>query len=74
VDYLLVSDASKVIDFNVIDEGLNLSDHLPITAKLECNMSLLNVECAAGQQKKQTNAEHAFLRWDHADLIRYYLV
>jgi len=68
VDFLLVSDASKVIDFKVVDEGSNLSDHLPITAELQCNMSSF----ASGQQNKQTNAEHTFLRWDHADLIRYY--
>jgi len=68
IDYLLISDAAKLIDYDVIEPDVNLSDHLPIIATCmiskptACNSSKIAGEC---QPIKQ-------LRWDKADLLLYY--
>jgi len=66
IDYCLISDASRVVRFSVVDEGSNLSDHLPIL--LECKVSnAINNSKDVLRDKSQT-----YLRWDHADVVRYY--
>jgi len=69
VDYFLLSDTSKFIKFEVLDEGSNLSDHLPIT--LQCRYDHVTVN----DSKPATDKTHqTYLRWDHADITGYYLL
>lgn len=68
VDYFLVSNCSRVISFDVIDEGSNLSDHLPII--VECR-SIITPK-AVGESRPRNDKYQTFLRWDHADIGNYY--
>jgi len=66
LDYLLISDASKLVDFDIIEPDVNLSDHLPITANF-----VFSAMTACHSTKK---ASKCILqqRWDQADLALYY--
>ena len=66
VDYFLLSDPTVFVSYDIIDEGSNLSDHLPL---------LLTCTCCINHSAKQhkTNAHHqTYLRWDHGDRDAYY--
>jgi len=65
IDYFLVSDASKLLNYAVIEPDLNLSDHLPITA---CFTFIAPAAC----HEKARNNSVVQLRWDQADLQLYY--
>jgi len=70
IDYLFVSDSSLVTKFNVIDEGSNLSDHLPIVCKCD---NFIDANNMSQQCKNDSNEDmQTYLRWDHADLVSYY--
>lgn len=71
LDYFLVSNASKIIKFEVIDEGSNLSDHLPIA--VECHF---DNAASSSQDSRPHNdkAQQTYLRWDHADINSYYCI
>ena len=57
-----------MIDFNVIDSGANLSDHLVL--QLMCTY---NSECVIGDNVTNDMCPTAtHLRWDHAALSEYY--
>lgn len=70
IDYFVISDASKIVSFNIFDEGSNLSDHMPIIVNVICD----NVVKPIGKDRNSSSSEAAqtFLRWDHADLVAYY--
>ena len=70
LDYFLVSNINKIVKFDVIDEGSNLSDHLPISLVLSCECS----DDASNKSNQSNNSHQAFLRWDYADLISYNLL
>jgi Reverse transcriptase (RNA-dependent DNA polymerase) len=68
IDYFLSSDTSQLVRFTVIDEGSNLSDHLPISVVVATSVNL-------NTQNEHVGAEpptQSYLRWDHADLVLYY--
>ena len=76
IDFLTVSDdlVNHVSDFHILEHALNLSDHLPIILSFtdtwsKNNMHSRNVpsNVNAGIKGKITS-----LRWDRADLSRYY--
>jgi len=69
VDFFLISDKSKVIKFDVIDDGSNLSDHLPIVVSCQCSNARIDHDSRPTGKSHQT-----YLRWDHADLGSYYLL
>jgi len=71
IDYFLTSDASRVVKFSVVDEGSNLSDHLPIAVTF--NFDVINSRPNNLSSNDNTKeATQSYLRWDHADLISYY--
>jgi hypothetical protein len=70
IDYILVSNANQIIAFNVIDNDINFSDHLPIMAV--CNFDT-RIDL---KDKPNALCSHAadctYLRWDHARTDLYY--
>ena len=69
IDYILISSAEKLLDFDVVDIENNFSDHLPIMATISFTHS--------DQLDPSLNSNIHFtkptqLRWDHADLMSYY--
>jgi exonuclease III len=67
IDYFLVSDDSKLLNYAVIEPDLNLSDHLPIAA------SFTFIAPTASHDKARNNTNSVVqLRWDQADLQLYY--
>ena len=65
-----------VNDFEVVDNALNMSDHVPIMIKFNYNYwckVVLEVE-TVNQVKSGTQDTccQTVLRWDHADLNTYY--
>ena len=70
IDYMLTSNSSQTVAFNVIDLDINLSDHCPL-------LTVLNV-CLSGNSVSKVNNGYAtgdevtYLRWDHSPLDLYY--
>ena len=68
IDYMLSSDVNSSIDFNFIDSGADLSDHLIL--QLLCTY---NPEYVIGDNvNNDTWPTVTHLRWDHANLSEYY--
>jgi exonuclease III len=67
LDFFLISKPGNVLNFSVIDEGSNLSDHLPIVIECALVTDLNELRPDGHNFPKQT-----FLRWDHADTYLYY--
>lgn len=67
IDYMLVSCADKLRNFEVLDPDINFSDHLPIMATYTCSEAFSEPNI-----RSNVKAKVAQLRWDHADLISYY--
>jgi len=66
---------SKIIDYDVIESGINLSDHLPIVLKIELDLSDIATNNVDGSKKLQNVAlknKQTVLRWDHSNLSNYY--
>ena len=70
LDYFLLSANEKWTDFRVIDEGSNLSDHLPIVVKCFCDYTDTDLKGYSQFEKPC----QSFLRWDHAETGKYYLL
>jgi hypothetical protein len=62
---------NSVIKFDIIDEGSNLSDHLPIA--LVCRFDHEANSCKRGK-RCELRPQQTYLRWDHADLDSYYYI
>ncbi len=54
------------VQFDVIDAGDNLSDHLPISCLLSCDM------CCDISKFSNNSSIHYRERWDNADIVLYY--
>lgn len=71
IDYFAISKniIKDIIDFDIIDSGIDLSDHVPI--KLIIN---LNIKVDNSKQNGLTNNcnKTRSLRWDHCNLADYY--
>lgn len=69
IDYFLTSCSKNVVKFEVIDDGSNLSDHLPIIVSCHCD----NAVIGNSQDRSKASRPHQFyLRWDRADINAYY--
>ena len=66
---MIVSDtlASAVTKLDIIESGINLSDHLPLPMALEQPSGATEVT-----DRNNLNKQMASLRWDKADLFQYY--
>lgn len=67
LDYFLINNASNVINMLVIDEGSNLSDHLPIALKCRNDKNINTSRDNSYEVPLQR-----YLRWDHGNLDQYY--
>jgi len=67
IDYMLVTECDKILNFDIIDPSNNFSDHLPLFSVYECAF-----ESNANTDKRR-NYSHPVLhyRWDHADINSY---
>jgi len=70
LDYFLISDIEKMTSHDVIDQGSNLSDHLPVSIVLSCESS----NDVLKKSDQPNNPHQTFLRWDYADLTNYNLI
>jgi exonuclease III len=68
LDYFLISEPLNVTNFSILDEGSNLSDHLPLV--IECKCENVHTENRRNIDRKQL--KHRYMRWDHANLANYY--
>jgi Reverse transcriptase (RNA-dependent DNA polymerase) len=68
LDYFFVSDPSTVLDICTLDPDVNFSDHLPIMV----SVSLSNNSNITKTRRSSSVNSLPRLRWDHADLVRYY--
>ena len=63
--------AGNLISYNVVESGVNLSDHIPIS----CTMALPVCPVAASDSEHcrgKRNTSHNILRWDKGDISMYY--
>jgi len=67
IDYFISDMTEEILDYCVLDPDINLSDHLPIAIRCNCNYPF--ALSAAGVTKEPKVKQ---LRWDHADLLSYY--
>jgi hypothetical protein len=70
IDYMLTSNVSRTVAFNVLDIDINLSDHFPLLTVLNACFSGNSV--LKGNHIDKTADEVTYLRWDHSPLDRYY--
>jgi len=68
VDYFLISDdiVGDVIEFQILDDMVNMSDHLPIFMSLRLSLNTVNIDNVKVTDEDSNNT--STLRWDHADL------
>ena len=73
IDYVLVSRNlfNLVNSVNILDSGVNLSDHLPLAVKFDVVIDLLH-ERDASDSHSDAHLATKPLRWDKAELSRYY--
>lgn len=74
IDHFLVSKKFlSNITLNIIDSGLNLSDHSPISLNLvDVNLNLSAVYDKAQKSTSDASSHLNVLRWDKSDLFIYY--
>lgn len=75
IDYFLTSSVDTLRSFCVIDEGSNLSDHLPVVVDCLCKVCHQScVTLSRKQRSTEVDKVEKYLRWDHADLSTYYFL
>jgi len=67
IDYVLVSDAREVLDFEITAPEINFSDHLPLTVIMQGGVSNVDNELNYDSKPKQFQ-----LRWDRGDTMSFY--
>jgi len=72
IDYFFISNNSYALKCNVIDDGSNLSDHLPIF--IECQCVDVTATSSSDRRPISDQSHLTYLRWDHADINSYYLL
>lgn len=75
IDHVFVNTnlAGNVINYRVVDSGINLSDHVPVS----CTMALpVSTGLTVGSQqcRDKGNIMSNILRWDKGDLTLYYQI
>ena len=73
VDFFFINKslADKIIDHRILENGGNLSDHLPVAIMIS-NDSMKEVETGFGKSNRVWNNVTKQLRWDRANLFEYY--
>jgi len=56
-----------MISFNILDVGVNLSDHLPLLAVCTCDRANLH-----SADEHQPFSDVRYFRWNHAPVDQYY--
>jgi hypothetical protein len=70
IDFVLMSDATKLCSYEVLETGSNLSDHQPVIVQFISNIGRDFTKSHGGFE---TNCkQQRYLRWDKADLAGYY--
>ena len=72
LDYFVMTHGANFNNYEVIDNGANLSDHLPVKIMFECNQFV--VPNKSNNNNKTSKNKRVYLRWDHANLPNYYFV
>jgi hypothetical protein len=70
LDYFFV-EPGNLADFSLAEMANNFSDHLPINYRLRLFTELSHCQ-NDGNRADNTTCKGQFLRWDYADLGRYY--
>ena len=66
IDHILTSSPEICSSFEVLDPAVNFSDHLPLMAVFEVNLSTVS------ENRVKQAVKPLRYRWDHSDLISYY--
>lgn len=69
IDYLFVTDETRLLCYDVIEPEVNLSDHLPIIINYTFNIPVMHQSSGVTNDCQRTVTQ---LRWDQADLLLYY--
>jgi len=77
IDYFCVSESifQMVSSCSILDDEPNLSDHLPISISVNCDVNLYKCPATESHRTNSGANKSEFiytLRWDHADLSQYY--
>jgi len=70
IDYFVCDTARDILDYNVLDPDINLSDHRPVAVR--CKLAHQPVTEVLEGDKGSKESKVKQLRWDHADLLSYY--
>jgi len=70
IDYMLTTNVTRTVAFNVLDIDINLSDHCPLPAVLNVCLSGRHASNENNECKPANDVTH--LRWDHSPLDQYY--
>jgi len=73
IDYFAVSESilNDIVDFDIIDSGVNLSDHNLINLTIDLGISFSRCRDTS-VRKPPCPQKVSTLRWDHANLSNYY--
>jgi len=71
LDYFLVSDKSAMLSYEIVDLGVNFSDHLPIRLCTCFTQGSLSVPDGSNKGNRDHYPHVKQLRWDHANLPAY---
>ena len=69
IDFVLMSDISSLCRHRVVESGSNLSDHSPVLVEFTCD-----IVSSISQSNNNSNKRQRCLRWDKADLGKYYSI
>jgi len=72
IDFVLMSDVVNLCSYSVKECGSNLSDHLPVMVQFTCDVE--QNRKGPGREAANGNKQQQCLRWDKADLGKYYSV
>jgi Reverse transcriptase (RNA-dependent DNA polymerase) len=67
IDFMITTAPRQIVEFAVLDPDINYSDHLPLFAEV----NIVTEFETKGETVKAAHIQQ--LRWDHADLISYYM-
>ena len=72
IDFVLMSNLTCLCSYTVKECGSNLSDHLPVIVEFTCDVK--HVLSGPSQKAVNSKKQQQYLRWDKADLGKYYCV
>ena len=75
IDHFLISvqNLSDIVSVNIVESGLNMSDHLPVVVSISCRFGNQNAS-DSGSNNSKASLPHLTdrLRWDKGNLGLYY--